>query len=406
MSKEEKMLILQMVADGKITPEQGAELLRAVGEPKPVAPPKPAAAPSTQEGAAVVEKQPDSAGEDLGSVLDKQIRQTIEASVEATVQRAQAAAEAAAKHAETFAQRIAFEGENLGKVLGESGENLGKILGRIFGGGWAFGGGNQFDFPEEIRGELPAEGEIKVDLSTRNGRIRLDSWDEPGYRLVVTRRVRAMTEEEARTKINDLYEFNQDGLTLTARTKELRGDFFGSNVSVHFALTLPKDRQANVTVSSANGRLVLEGLQGSSLKASTANGRIEALGNDFHRAELDSANGRIQFTGKARDLSIRTANGRIEADVQGAGDWNLSSANGKVELNVRREAGAAYEVEASSVSGRVDVAGLEDAEVLINEVRHHVGSRRYKARSKNYDTAEVKGSIKATTASGRVTVVF
>ncbi len=403
MSKEEKMLILQMVADGKITPEQGAELLRAVGEPKPVAPPRPASAPLPQKAG---EAKPDAVGDDVGPALDKQIRETIEASVEASVQRAQAAAEAAAKHAEKFAERIALEGENLGKVLGESGENLGKIFARIFGGGWAFGGGNQFDFPEEIKGELPPEGEIEVDLSTRNGRICLDSWDEPGYRLVVMRRVRAMTEEEARVKVNDLYEFSQDGLNLRARTKELQSGFFGSNVSVHFILTLPRDRQANVTVSSANGRLILDGLKGSSLRASTANGRIEALSNDFRRAELDSANGRIQFTGKAQDLSVRTANGRIEADVEGAGDWDLSSANGRIELNVRREAGAAYEVEASSVSGRVDVAGLEDAEVLINEVRHHTGSRRYKARSKNYDTAEVKGTIKATTASGRVTVVF
>ena len=30
MSKEEKMLVLQMVADGQITPEQGVELLNAL----------------------------------------------------------------------------------------------------------------------------------------------------------------------------------------------------------------------------------------------------------------------------------------------------------------------------------------------------------------------------------------
>ncbi|MGI6662787.1 MAG: DUF4097 family beta strand repeat-containing protein [Bacillota bacterium] len=247
-----------------------------------------------------------------------------------------------------------------------------------------------------------------MDLSTRNGRIRLDSWDEPGYRLVVMRRVRAMTEEEARVKVNDPVRV-QPGWTQSPGPDQgtSTSGFFGSNVSVHCILTLPRDRQAKRNREFCQwGVLILDGLKGSSLRASTANGRIEALSNDFRRAELDSANGRIQFTGKAQDLSVRTANGRIEADVEGAGDWDLSSANGRIELNVRREAGAAYEVEASSVSGRVDVAGLEDAEVLINEVRHHTGSRRYKARSKNYDTAEVKGTIKATTASGRVTVVF
>ena len=52
---------------------------------------------------------------------------------------------------------------------------------------------------------------------------------------------------------------------------------FGSNVSVNFNLTLPRDRRADVTVSSANG-LTLDSLSGPSLKASTANGRIEAVG--------------------------------------------------------------------------------------------------------------------------------
>jgi hypothetical protein len=399
VSKEEKMLILQMVADGKITPEQGAELLRAVGESGPQAPARPSVSPAPPRQA---DKAPAPMDADFSQSLDESIRRTVEASVK----KAEVAAEAAARHAEEFAERIAREGENLGKVLGESGENLGKIFGRIFGGGWAFGGGNQFDFPEEIRGELPSEGELKVELTTRNGRISLDTWDEPGYRLVVNRRVRALTEEEAKTKVNDLYEFKQDGLNLVARTKELSGGFLGANVSVHFALTLPRDREAGVTVSSANGRLVLDGLSGSSLRASTANGRIEATRNEFRTADLDSANGRIQFTGKVRDLTIRTANGRVEADVEGAGSWDLSSANGRIELNVRRTPGAAYEVEASSVAGRVDVAGLDDAEVLINETRHVSGSRRYKARSKNYDAAEVKGSIKASTASGRVTVIF
>jgi hypothetical protein len=391
VSKEEKMLILQMVADGKVTPEQGAELLRALGEPKPQTPAKPSVPGVTGP-----------AGDDFGRPLDESIRRTVEVSVK----KAEAAAEAAAKHAEEFADRIAREGENLGKVLGESGENLGKILGRIFGGGWISGGGNQFEFPEEVRGELPAEGEIKVDLTTRNGRITLDTWDEPGFRLQVMKRANAMTEEEAAAKVRDLYEFKQDGLSLNARTKELHHGFLGANVSVHFALTLPRDRQADVTLSSANGRLILDGLSGPSLKASTANGRIEATRNDFRTARLDSANGRILFTGKARDLNIKTANGRVEADVEGAGNWDLSSANGRIELNVRKLAGAAYEVDASSVAGRVDVAGLEDAEVLINESRHTSGSRRYKARSKDYNSAEVKGSIKATTASGRVTVVF
>lgn len=43
-SQEERMVILRMIEEGKITPEEGARLLGAIGEPgEPAAPPPPAA---------------------------------------------------------------------------------------------------------------------------------------------------------------------------------------------------------------------------------------------------------------------------------------------------------------------------------------------------------------------------
>lgn len=401
MSKEEKMMILQMVAEGKITPEQGAELLKAVGEPKTEAPANPSVPWMPSVPAAPV--GPAGSGQSSWqSTLDHNIRQTVQNSVKA----AEEAAETAAKRAEDFAERMAREGENIGKVMGEGGENLGKMLGRMFGGGWSFGGGTQFEFPEEINGELPAEGEIKVNLTTRNGRVTVDTWDEPGFRLQVIRRVNAANEEEAKRKTDNLYEFTQEGLKLTARTKEISSGFFGANAAIHFALTLPRDRKVDVRASSANGRLTFDALSGSSIKASTANGRIESSRCDFERADLDSANGRICYGGSAGDLTMNTANGRIEGELQGAGRWVASTANGRIDLNVKRDPNAAYEVDASSVAGKVEVTGLADAEVLVNDTRHTYGSRRYRARTRNFESAETKGSVRATTASGRVTLSF
>ena len=417
MSKEEKMMILQMVAEGKITPEQGAELLRAVGEGKPEAPAAPKAA-----GPAQLPQAPSAPGvpatvigETIRKSIDSSIRENLEKNIERAARQAERAAERAASHAEEWADKVAKhaeeiagkaarEGENLGKVLGESGENLGKIIGRIFSGSFSgFSGGPQFEFHEEVRGELPAEGEVQVSLSTLNGRITVDTWDESGFRLDVRKTANAVSEEEAKELVKDRFEFTQDGLNLTARARELP-QAFGRSCSVGFTLTLPRDRKASLALDSSNGRLAADGVSGSRLRANTANGRVSIESCSFNDTEIDTANGRIEFEGRPGNFRATTANGRIDARLQGTGNWKMDSANGRLEAAVKKEPGAAYEVEASTVMGRIEVTGMEGAEILVDETRQKFGSRRYKARSRGYSDAASKVSLVASTAMGKVTI--
>jgi DUF4097 and DUF4098 domain-containing protein YvlB len=140
--------------------------------------------------------------------------------------------------------------------------------------------------------------------------------------------------------------------------------------------------------------------------ATTSNGRVEAEGCSFAQTELGSANGRIEFEGRPGNFTASTANGRITARVSGVGDWKLSSANGRIDVEVREEPGAAYAVEASTVMGRIEVNGMDNAEVLVNETKEKMGSRRYHARSRGFSDAASKASLYASTTMGRVTVTF
>lgn len=398
MSKEEKLMILQMVSEGKITPEQGAELLRAVGEGKPEAPAA-ATAPKATPG-----QQVEEVSENIQRTIERATRRAEEVAQRATAHAEQWASQVA-KHADEIARRASGEGENLGKILGESGANLGKVLAKIFGGG--FSGGPQFEFHEEMRGELPAEGEIQISMSTSNGRITVDTWDEKGYRLDVRKTSNAATEAEAKEATKDGYEFKQDGLNITARSKEF-GDGFNvlRQYTIGFTLTLPRDRKATLNLASSNGRITVGGVSGTRLHATTSNGRVEAEGCNFADTELGSANGRIEFEGRPGNLNASTANGRISAHLGGLGNWKLNSANGRIDVEVRKELGAAYGVEASTVMGKIDVQGMEDAEVLVNETKQKVGSRRYQARTRGFSDAPSKASLYASTTMGRVTVTF
>ena len=411
MSKEEKMLILQMVSEGKITPEQGAELLRAVGESKPELPaaPKPAPAPTAPAApkVTVVAQESGRSPEEISASIQKK--------VEAATRRAEEITKKATSQAGEWATKFASEGENLGKVLGEgganigkilgeSGENLGKVIARIFGGN--FSGGPQFEFHEEAKGELPADGELQVNLSTVNGRITIDTWDEKGYRLDVRKTANAPTEAEAKEVTKDGYEFGQEGLNITARTKEIGGFNILRQHSIGFTLTLPRDRRVTLKLASSNGRITVGGVSGTRLHASTSNGRVEAEGCNFDNTELGSSNGRIEFEGRPGDLTASTANGRVTARLSGLGDWKMSSANGRIDVEVRKEAGAAYAVEASTVMGKIDIQGLENAEILVDETKEKFGSRRYHAQTRGFGDAEAKASLRASTTMGRVTVAF
>jgi len=371
VSKEEKMLILQMVADGKITPEQGAELLRAVmGTPESPRAPR--------------------------------IRETIDSARLAAARAmidADEIAKSVGKKMEGIGEKAQTEGERIGRVLGESGANLGRLLAGMFTGGLT---GPQQEVHETVTGELPDDGVLDITLKTMNGHITVQSAEQAGFSLDVKMKVPAASREEAERLLKGKYEFTHEGNVLRAVTTD--PSIGWNSASIGFTLTIPRGRKASLKLDSTNGRLTIERVDGPDLKAWTANGRIVVDRCDFDEAEVKSANGRIEYEGRVSKLNGSTANGRIIADLSGVGDWVLETANGRIEASIRREPDVAYEVDISTVSGRIEVLGLEDGEVLVDETRQRMGFRRYAARSKGFDTAAATARFKGTSAAGKVTV--
>ena len=364
MSKEEKMLVLQMVADGQITPEQGVELLNALE-------------PGKAHGLSYGISQGISEGLSRGLSFETDI-------------------------GDVGRQKVEEASVRVEDIAGGVAGNIGKVLSQIFGG-TSFGG-SRFEFTEEIRGEFPEDGELEVGVWTSNGRIHVETWDEPGYLLTVIKKIRAQDEDEARQVLENCYEFSQERLSLKVKATDKHGlDFRG--LSVGFSLKVPASRKASLTLKSANGRVTADKLNGSSCLMGTANGRVVASGCGFDKVRLSTANGRIEYEGTAGELDASTANGSVNAELKGAGDWRFSSANGRISINVSKDANAAYELDLSARAGGITVEGMDDAEVAEDVAvgRHR---RRYKARSRGFENAGVKGRIRATTGNGRIRVLF
>ncbi len=369
MSKDEKLMILQMVSAGKITPKEGAELLRALGTEstgKAAMPPAEGQAPEPVKGLT----------RGLGEGVTRGWASTLRKEINDSVSQA------------------------LRSGQGEIPDNLGKLIGRVFSGAYS-GGGNRVEIKEEKTGEFPGEGELDVVMSTANGNISVDTWDADGYRLVITTRANASDEDEVREIAKDAYTFSQSGLRLEATATDMNR--WPYRFAVQFCLTLPKDRKASLRLDTANGRVTVEGVTGSGVHCSSANGRISLEGASFGKAGIDTANGRIEYTGRCSQLKANTANGRVEVDLDGEGIWVLNTANGRIEATIRRQPHTAYSLDLSTMMGKMEVSGMEDAEVLLDDSKARF-AKRYKAQTAGFSEHSAKGQLKASTAMGRITV--
>ena len=388
MADEEKIEILRMVAEGKITPEQGVELLKAL----------------SPEGDATRRKPggPERPGDEYDQTWEERVKRAQE--------KAEQAARSAAERAEYLAQEAGKRAEYIGKAVSETvGESLRGIFEGLFrgGAGWFEGlgsPGDEYEFTDTIKGEFPADGEIQVNLRTTNGRIEVGVHDQPGYTLEVIKKVRAATEQEARERCEDIYEFKQNGLVLEGRSKDSFA--WRTAASCAFRLRLPRGRKASLNLDSANGRIEIQGVEGTRLVADTANGRVDVGASSFDEASVATANGRIEYRGESKRLRADTANGRIEARLKGVGDWQFETANGRIEAVVEREPGVAYEVDASTNMGSIAVGGFDEAQVLYDDRGRRWGPRRYHARTAGFDQTARKASLRASTSVGKIEISF
>ncbi len=352
------MLILQMVSDGKITPEQGNDLLRAVSQAPPATTP-----------AAYSQAEADIAPE---------------------------------AGFETPAGQGWQKERSLGsRVVGHSVSGLGDMLAKVIGHSFRAGTSAGRLVRKELKGELPEEGILDVTLSSANGAIKVQAWDQPGFCLEAIAKLNISSETESNDYLKDVFSFVHDGCVISAKS-EMTKDLWWKSPSLGFVLSIPKNREATLCLSSQSGRIVIENVCGPRLRASTANGRICVSGADFSASDLNTANGRIEYDGKAQKLNANTANGRIEANLTGVGEWQLRSSNGRIQANIKRTEGAGYEVDATTLVGKMEITGFDD--VLLDESNRKSGTKRYKAKTADSHGKAGVGYLNISNVVGRISV--
>ncbi len=302
-----------------------------------------------------------------------------------TAEEAAALLEALEGEAKTAGRRE-DGGPGLRSVLGELLEALGEGLPLFFAG-------VAHEVKDVTEGEFPeGEGPVEVRLSATH-RVTVQGWDEPGYRVEVTGRVRGHHEEEARRMADAAGSVRVEGARLeVARRPGVR--------VVSVEAWLPKDRVYDLKLKSANGRVELYDLECDQVRAATANGKICLVDVTSSRTEAKSANGAIEVRGTCGDLDCRTANGsiRLACSPVGHANWHLKTLNGSISAELDPTAG--YDVDAVSSFGKVLIS--LQGEVVEEEKK--AGRTSIRLRTRDFAEKARRVTISARTGNGAITL--
>ena len=354
----ERMLILQMVAEKKITAAEAVELLKAL-DPSSKAP-KAGWAPEPH-GPASPSRPPEMPG-------------------------------APGVHAhvpEHLSDDITFR---IGSLVEGLINNFG------------FGFGDGFKFEETVEGAFDAGDSVpEIDFKTLNGRVAVESWDRPGYMVKLIKRVKAQSEQEAKARAAGMVRIERDGKKLSIRFTQPQTMVLGSHGLAIIAF-LPKDRVYRFFLQTTNGRVEMKDLKATSVDAITSNGVVKLDNVEAERVETRTSNGKVLLKTSAKDVKAHSSNGRITvvpAGAAGDAQYDLHTSNGSIKVQSGKPDGIGFSFNLRTSNGKINIeeAGLE---YEVNE-KHH-GLRTVKARSKGFEEASRKISVAAHTSNGSISV--
>ncbi len=218
-------------------------------------------------------------------------------------------------------------------------------------GDW-FGGGGDEEAEAVFEKTLDLRDGGRVSLDNVNGSITVRTWDRDEVEIRAEKKGKAGSEAEAEEIVEaiEIRIANKSGAIdiETILPRRLLGR--GKGASVKYELTVP--RQATLDLSSSNGGIRVEGVEGE-VQVSTSNGgiHIEDVGGNLR---AHTTNGGIKAYDIRGTVEAETTNGGIFAEMRAGRleqDISFRTTNGSVELGV--EAGLAASIDARTSNGRV-----------------------------------------------------
>ncbi|NLW16668.1 MAG: DUF4097 domain-containing protein [Firmicutes bacterium] len=367
---DEKMLVLRMLEAGKITVDEAVGLLEAIGQ---------------GDGADKRALTTTSAEQSLRQAVWEEERRARQA-VRAEVARARQLACEAQEEVKAEAQRLKNDAQCLRP------EKAWRALGGLLGGG------KEFSFKRELRGEFGVDNPY-IDLHNTNGRIELGLSKNGLWQLSLHTRVRADDERNAQRIADRLIQVKSDENSLSVQARRL----FGQNASINIELLLPQREYEELSIATTNGSIRLEELTATRMSLKTVNGKVTAEKLKANELQASSVNGSVILDGAIERGRAQAANGRITIRISEEmnSQLDVKSVNGAIKVELPEGDNIGYCIEAESTAGSIkhDLPGL-----MVSEEQKRPGQRKLVAQSQAFAEKQWQQRVRARTVSGSIKI--
>lgn len=228
---------------------------------------------------------------------------------------------------------------------------------------------------DQIRKQFSITGTPEIVLKTFDGAVTVGAWDRAEVVVDVERRG---ADRSALDAIEVVAEQSGDRVVLEARHPPRRDIVaIGFVISPSARITATVPRQAHLTVSSGDGSITIERVNGrldlhtgdGSIRTTDVGGDMKAYTGDGSvgfegftgRADVETGDGGMRLSGRFEILKLRSGDGSITVKAEPgstmAADWEIRTGDGSVTLELPAAFAAA--LDAHTGDGRVYVENLD-----------------------------------------------
>lgn len=400
-TSEEKLLILKMLEEGKISSEDAVKLLEAIDTKQDFA---------QNQGYNKQQKNPNNYQDELNKLRNKlnDWKKDFKSSYKNYTQ----------KDFDQTVDEFAVKAEKIGKNVAVTTFGLVDRMIDFVGSIVDTNSFNVFGSYKLIEKTFEAKATDGTDLFVEgiNGHITVRKHLDDT--IIIRSRVRSPLDS-----IDDILSFSDDGSKVRLSLNQ------SGIMSVSHEIFIPQVSFNNVRFETSNGKIYVEDCIADNFESFTKNGHIELMGVTGSAINLVTKNAKIQLsyvTGKNIDINTNnavidiknvksgllkayTTNGRINVENllnhidSEETNIELRNSNGSIKVNMNDMESKGYKIKARTTNSSVNI--LIPEMIYHNVNRFGVGSNQIEAESSDFENFAQKVRIDADTTNGHIEVV-